>query len=321
MVGHGIHATATMGRLRTAVRTLADVDLTPDELLTQLDDLVLRLDSEGPRFDAWSGETTGEVGATCLYAVYDPVSQRCSMARAGHPVPALTYPDGNVRYLEDVPAGPPLGIGGLPFEVVEFDIPEGSVLALYTNGLVETHDHNQDAGYARLRDALSGSLPSLEEVCDRALRNVARHRPEDDVALLLARTRALHSDRVATWDLSTDPAVVQHARELACGQVAAWGLEDCVLTTELIVSELVTNAIRYGNPPIRLRLIRDATLICEVSDTGSAAPHLRRARVFDEGGRGLFIVAQLTHRWGSRHSGTGKTIWAEQLLPSSGPAE
>ncbi|BBJ45118.1 hypothetical protein SSPO_078360 [Streptomyces antimycoticus] len=93
-----------------------------------------------------------------------------------------------------------------------------------------------------------------------------------------------------------------------------WGLEKQVFTTELVVSELVTNAIRYGRPPIRLRLIRDRALICEVSDFSSTAPHLRRARALDEGGRGLFLVAQLAQRWGTRLEVHGKTIWAEQGL-------
>lgn len=84
--------------------------------------------------------------------------------------------------------------------------------------------------------------------------------------------------------------------------------------TELVVSELVTNAIRYGRSPIQLRLILQTSLTCEVSDASSTSPHLRRARVFDEGGRGLLLVAQLTEHWGTRHNREGKVIWAEQLL-------
>jgi hypothetical protein len=321
VVGHGIRASATMGRLRTAVRTLADVDLTPDELLTQLDDIVLRLDREASTDDDAdpAEESDGEVGATCLYAVYDPVSSRCSVARAGHPAPTLATPDGRVDLL-DVPAGPPLGVGGLPFEVAEFDLPEGSVLALYTDGLVEAPDRDPDVGYALLRDTLTGPGEPLEETCDSAVRRLLSDRRTDDAALLLARTRALSPDRVATWELPADPAVVARARELASAQLSAWHLDDAAFVTELVVGELVTNAIRYGDPPVRLRLIRDAALICEVSDGSSTAPHLRRARVFDEGGRGLLIVAQLTERWGSRHTGTGKTIWAEQPLPVPSPA-
>lgn len=318
VVGHGIRASATMGRLRTAVRTLADVDLTPDELLTQLDDLVVRLDREDSVDDGTdaAGEDVGEVGATCLYAVYDPVSGRCSMARAGHPPPVLATPDGTVGLL-DVPAGPPLGLGGLPFEVAEFDLPEGSVLALCTDGLVEAGGRDPDAGYALLRDALADPGRPLEETCETAVRSLLSDPRTDDAALLLARPRTLGADRVATWDLPADLAVVAPTRELACAQLSAWNLpEDAVFTTELVVSELVTNALRYGGPPVQLRLIRDTSLICEVSDASSTAPHLRRARVFDEGGRGLMIVAQLTERWGSRHTGSGKTIWAEQILPA-----
>ncbi|MFF5363046.1 SpoIIE family protein phosphatase [Streptomyces scabiei] len=314
VVGHGVQASATMGRLRTAVRTLADVDLAPDELLTQLDDIVLRLDSERTADEPEDAHSPGEIGATCLYAVYDPVSRRCSMARAGHPPPALISPDGEAAFL-DLPIGPPLGVGGLPFETAEFDVPEGSVFALYTDGLVQAPDRDLDDGLARLRQALSGTDRALEETCDGVLRSLLTDRPADDVALLLARTRALDADRVATWEVPADPAFVGQARKLACDQLAAWRLEEVSFVTELIVSELVTNAIRYGGSPIQLRLIRETTLICEVSDSSSTAPHMRRARAFDEGGRGLLLVAQLTQRWGSRHTRTGKTIWAEQALP------
>jgi PAS domain S-box-containing protein len=314
VVGHGIHASAAMGRLRTAVRTLADVDVAPDELLTQLDDLVLRLDREDDAEQA--PDSVGVVGATCLYAVYDPVSRRCSMVRAGHPLPALTTPDGRVDFI-DLPAGPPLGLGGLPFEAAEFDLPEGSIIALYTDGLIQAAHRDLDHGLDLLRQALADPGCPPEETCDRVLRALLPDRPTDDIALLLARTRALHADQVATWDLPADPAIVARAREQALHQLTAWQLEDAAFTTELIVSELVTNAIRYGGPPIQLRLIHDTDLICEVSDASSTAPHLRRARVFDEGGRGLLLVAQLSERWGSRYTRTGKTIWAEQPLPAA----
>nr|WP_329222843.1 SpoIIE family protein phosphatase [Streptomyces sp. NBC_01485] len=309
VVGHGIEAAATMGRLCTAVRTLADVDLAPDELLTRLDDLVLRLDR------AEAEGSHGEVGATCLYAVYDPSSCRCTMARAGHPLPALATPDGKVEFL-DLPAGPPLGLGGLPFEVAEFELPEGSVLALYTDGLIEAAGRDMDEGCDLLHDVLAGPGRDLEKTCDRALRTLMPDGRTDDAALLLARTHALDAEHVASWYLPAESSVVVQARALASDQLAAWHLGGDAFTTELVVSELVTNAIRYGSPPIRLRLIRDTTLICEVSDASIAAPHLRRARVFDEGGRGLLIVAQLSERWGSRHTRTGKTIWAQLPLPS-----
>ncbi|MEU0744318.1 SpoIIE family protein phosphatase [Streptomyces sp. NPDC006134] len=336
VVGHGIQASATMGRLRTAVRTLADIDLAPDELLTHLDDLVLRLSEES------GGDGTGEVGATCLYAVYDPVSRRCTLARAGHPPPVMVPPGGAPRPVE-LPSGPPLGLGGLPFESAELLLPEGTVLAFYTDGLIENRRRDLDAAQDLLCTILSGSSGpaspagapgpsgspgapgpsgspgapgssgSLDETCDRVLHALLPPGgAADDVALLLARTRGLPASQVATWDIPADPSLVAPVRKQVLDQLAAWALTDASFTAELVVSELVTNAIRYGAPPIRLRLIHDtATLICEVSDASHTAPHLRRAKTWDEGGRGLLLVAQLTQRWGSRHTAEGKTIWAE----------
>ncbi|MCT9077493.1 ATP-binding SpoIIE family protein phosphatase [Streptomyces fulvoviolaceus] len=315
VVGHGIHASATMGRLRTAVRTLADVDLPPDELLTHLDDLVVHLSSD--KEDIAPDEpylVTGEIGATCLYAVYDPVSRVCTFASAGHVPPAVLLPDGTASVVDLTP-GPLLGVGGLPFECTELELPEGSLLAFCTDGLVEARDIG--LGLDRLCETLAGPVPSpsLEVTCDTILKALLPDSPADDVALLLARTRALHADQVAAWSLPSDPAIVADARAQASRQLAVWGLEDASFVTELVVSELVTNAIRYGAVPIGLRLIRDRTLICEVSDASNTAPHLRRARTYDEGGRGLHMVAQLTQGWGTRQTPMGKTIWAEQTLP------
>ncbi|WP_446040533.1 SpoIIE family protein phosphatase [Streptomyces sp. SID1121] len=308
VVGHGIQSSATMGRLRTAVRTLADVDLPPDELLTHLDDLVTHLAA-----DEHSAEIA-ELGATCLYAVYDPVARRLTLASAGHPPPVLVRP-GRAGRLVQVATGPPLGIGGLPFESAEVLLPEDSVLALYTNGLIEGPDRDLDDATAQLSAALSAPAGDLDTLCDTVLREVLPEQPDDDVVLLLARTQVLGTERVATWEIPADPASVATARQAATDQLAAWDLTAISFITELVVSELVTNAIRYGEPPIRLRLIRDHALICEVSDASSTSPHLRRAHAYDEGGRGLLLVAQLTRRWGSRQTGGGKTIWAEQTLP------
>ncbi|MET8983390.1 SpoIIE family protein phosphatase [Streptomyces sp. NPDC004539] len=319
VVGHGIHASATMGRLRTAVRTLADIDLPPDELLTHLDDLVGRLatESDDTQPTARSGESSGDVGSTCLYAVYDPVSRRCTFARAGHPPPAVMAPDGTVKML-DLPAGPPLGLGGLPFESVETELPEGSLLVLYTDGLIESRDYDIDVSVSRLCQTLGGAAGgpavSLDVVCDTVLDAMLPERPADDVALLIARTRALKADQVAAWDVAPDPAAVADIRKKAVGQLKAWGLTSATFVTELIVSEMVTNAIRHAAPPIQLRLIHDRRLICEVSDASNTAPHMRRARTYDEGGRGLLLVAQLTQRWGTRPTAKGKTIWAEQSV-------
>ncbi|GGP60393.1 SpoIIE family protein phosphatase [Streptomyces sindenensis] len=318
VVGHGLQAAATMGRLRTSVRAFAQLDMPPDELLTRLDDLVGQPAEEPP--DAYGGAVeTYDVttGATCLYAVYDPVSRRCVMARAGHLPPAIVDPDGGVSF-PDLPAGPPLGLGGLPFEAREFELPVGSLLALFTDGLVEGRDHDIGHGLDTLGRVLADRSASLEELCDRAVAAlVPGGTSADDTALLLVRTRELDAERVADWELSAEPVSVGRARELATGQLEAWGLEELVFATQLVVSELVTNAVRYAGGPLGLRLIRDRTLVCEVADTGHTSPHLRHSAEDDEGGRGLFIVAQLVQRWGTRYTPTGKTIWTEQALPSA----
>lgn len=309
VVGHGVHASASMGRLRTAVRTLADVDLPPDELLTHLDDLVLHL-SDVPEPGA-AVEPSGETGATCLYAVYDPVGRRCALASAGHPLPLIIAPDGTRIPVEAQP-GPPLGVGGLPFEAAEFDLPEGSLLALYTDGLLENRERDAEQGLTGLLAILSDPGAPLQALCDTAMKTLLPEHRTDDAALLLARTRALDPGRVADLDVEPDVSQVPRARQFAVEQLAAWGLEEAAFVTELVVSELVTNAVKYGAPPIRLRLIRDTALICEVSDASETTPHLRRARAFDEGGRGLMLVAQLTQGWGTRYTTHGKTIWCSQ---------
>jgi anti-sigma regulatory factor (Ser/Thr protein kinase) len=305
VTGHGIHAAATMGRLRTAVHTLADLDLSPDELLTRMDDLVVRL---GDR------EKDHEASATCLYLVYDPISRVCSMAAAGHTPPALLRPDGSVEFPQ-LPEHPPLGVGGMQFESMEFTLPEGTVIALYTDGLLDLRRQHADAALDRLAGALTPGTRPLDQICDEICAN-AHPKADDDVALLLARTRAVADSQVAAWEYPADPRSVGEARADVCRQLSAWGLDDQAFPTELAVSELVTNAIRYASAPIALRLIRDRALICEVSDGSSTSPHLHHAQLMDEGGRGLYLVSQIADRWGTRYSCAGKTIWLEQALPA-----
>ncbi|MFF4490093.1 SpoIIE family protein phosphatase [Streptomyces sp. NPDC001544] len=311
VAGHGIPASITMGRLRAAIQTLADLELEPDELLTRTADLVQRLAAEVP-----PGEQD-TVGATCLYAVYDPVTRRCAMASAGHPPPVYVRPDGTAEAVDIVP-GPPLAVSGMPYETTVIDLEPGGVLALYTDGLVDrgAEDGTGD-GLRRLTDALAASCRPgrpLEETGRALLTGLVGEAPCDDATLLLARTRALSGEDVAHWPIPADPAAVSGAREWASRQLAAWGLDDLLFPTELIVSELVTNAIRHGRPPAQLRLVRHGVLVCEVTDSSSTQPRLRRARATDEGGRGLFLVARLAERWGCRHGQNGKTIWAEQAI-------
>ncbi|MEU9040572.1 MULTISPECIES: SpoIIE family protein phosphatase [unclassified Kitasatospora] len=310
VVGHGMHAAATMGRLRTAVQTFSTLDLPPDELLGHLDELVAHIDQEA----AAAGGELAITGATCLYAIYDPSTAGCALARAGHPPPAVVRPDGTVELL-DLPAGPPLGVGGMPFEAAEVSLPQGSSLILYTDGLVEDRTRDIGVGLEVLTAVLAHPGRSPEEVCEAVLEALLPVRQTDDIALLVARTRVLDPDRTTEWEVASAPEAVAEARAEATRRLVAWGLDEAVFVTELVLSELVTNAIRYGTGPIRVRLLCDRTLICEVSDTSSTAPHLRYAVEEDEGGRGLFLVARLTERWGVRYTPEGKIIWAEQFLP------
>ncbi|WP_078601047.1 SpoIIE family protein phosphatase/ATP-binding protein [Streptomyces violens] len=318
VVGHGLHAAATMGRLRTAVHNFSSLDLPVDELLGHLDELVTRIDSEEDSEGArgWEGVT----GATCLYAIYDSVSGVCTVATAGHPGPALMGPDGTVTY-PDVAPSPPLGLGGHPFETTELRLTEGSSLVLFTDGLVEDRGRDIDVGLDMLAGALEGAAGrSPEEMCQAAVDAMVPERASDDIALVVARTRLLASAKVADWEVAPDPAEVGRLRAECGAQLAEWGLSDIGFSTELILSELITNAIRYGAPPMRLRLLRDRCLICEVADSSSTAPHLRRATSTDEGGRGLFLVAHLSQRWGTRYTPGGKVIWTEQQLSGASAA-
>ncbi|MFI8204306.1 SpoIIE family protein phosphatase [Streptomyces sp. NPDC085937] len=317
--GHGIGAAAAMGRLRTAVRTLAAIDLPPEEVLAHLDDLASRSardDGDGEDGDGENGDGDGtghSVGSGCVYVVYDPADGRCTMAAAGHPAPAVVAPDGAVGFV-DLPQGPPLGVGGPPFEAVELSLAEGSTLVLHTDGLLAHGGDGTEADRERLRRVLERTAGELEVGCRSVVDALVPSRPHDDVALLMARTRRLAPEQVAVWELAPDPAVVADARRTAQDQLSRWGLDDLMFTTELLVSELVTNAIRHASGTVRLRLIRERALVCEVLDGGATAPHLRHPRAMDEGGRGLLLVSQLAERWGTRFVPDGKIIWAEQSL-------
>ncbi|KOG12471.1 hypothetical protein ADK34_32045 [Streptomyces viridochromogenes] len=313
VVGHGLGAAATMGRLRAMVRTLAELDLAPDELLARLNDQVGKDASDQ---NVKGSDGSGAVGATCVYGIYDPASGTSTWAAAGHLPPAVVQPHGPVGFL-GLPPGPPLGVGRLPYEGAEVALPAGSLVVLFTDGLVEARGQGVDVGLGRLAAVLEEQRGSSSDLlCARIVAELASDEVRDDATLLVVRTRALDARQVAAWELPSDPALVARARAMAAEQLGRWGLDDLAFTTELVVSELVTNAIRHASGPIGLRLIRDRSLICEVSDSQHTSPHARYAGNDEEGGRGLFMVAQLTEHWGTRYMPTGKTIWAEQALPA-----
>lgn len=324
VMGRGLRAAVAMGELRTAVRTLALLDLEPAEVLSALDEIARGLGTPGGVQQATrtarqprDADLSEVYLATCIYAVYDSVTRRCTFANAGHLPPVILEP-GESALMLDVPPGMPLGVGGEPFEEVEVELPEGSLLALYTDGLVESRDHPLDEGLQAFVGALSDPSQPLEDVCDHVLSTLDTHHGEDDIALLMARVQGLPAESVGDWTLPREPRSVGRAREYTRTQLTAWGLEALIDTTELLVSELVTNALRYGEGEIRLRLLLDRMLVCEVWDAGLVQPRRRRARDTDEGGRGLQLVGLLSAAWGSRRTPRGKTVWFELPLPDAG---
>ncbi len=304
VMGHSMTSAAIMGQLRTTAQTLAGLDLPPQEVLHHLDEQAQRL-----------GENRM---ATCLYAVYDPVAHRITIANAGHPPPILLHLGGRAEVLR-VPSGAPIGVGGVDFEAVELDAPAGATLLLYTDGLVESRLRDVWTGIEQLRERLAATAqltgpdhpPPLEALCDDVLDVLGPGDRDDDIALLAARFDGITPSDVAYWFLEPEDAAPGRARRLARRALARWGLEDLNDAVELLVSEVVTNAVRYASRPVTLRLLRTEVLRCEVGDDSPQLPRQRRARDTDEGGRGLFLVNRLARRWGATRLSTGKVVWFE----------
>ena len=306
VAGHGVRAAVTMGRLRTAIHTLAMLELPPAESLQQLNELMTSLGEREPHF------------ATCAYAIYDAVTGSCEMASAGHLPPLLVRPDGTSEYLDIYPA-PPLGVSELPVESRTFQIDDGSLLVLYTDGLVEDRQRDIDDGLGFLRDVFDAEATkrSLDDLCRAALAGVYAHQQRDDIAILIARLNRIPADHHIGWELPAELTAVKKARQLIEEPLERWQLAELVPTTQLLVSELVTNAIRYAVGGVTLRLVLEGSLVCEVLDNSAALPRLRHAGRDEECGRGLEVVSQLAHRWGARRTPTGKIVWCEQTLPGA----
>ncbi|MET7458040.1 SpoIIE family protein phosphatase [Streptomyces sp. NPDC005574] len=310
--GRGLNAAATMGQLRTVVRSLAAFELPPDELLARLHGTAGHLAAERGHLPLGDPLRREMLTADCVYAVHDPVTGRFTMATAGHLGPVLVRPDHTVA-LPAAPGGPRLGTEeGAPFATADVEVPDGSVL-VFTSDPVLTAYLAESSGPLHSTPDLRDR--PLQELCDALVYALPAGLGAGDAAVIVARTRAFSADRFVAWPLDRDPAAVAVARQRTGHQLAKWDVDDeTAFNTRLIVSELVTNAVRYGSPPLELRLILDRTLTCEVRDAGSDVPLLRHAAGIDEGGRGLFITAQLARAWGVRYTAPGKTIWTEQAL-------
>ncbi|WP_313896170.1 SpoIIE family protein phosphatase [Streptomyces sp. YIM 98790] len=339
VIGHGLNAAATMGRLRTAVRTLAGMGLPPAALLRHLNELG---DDLAPAPDEL-------LMATCIYAIYDPAERSCVLANAGHLPPLLLTRGPHTGLWRaravHLPEGMPLGLEDARFEERRIDVPDGAILVLYTDGLIERRGADITDGLEQMRTVLgrtTGDVPPLEELCDRVLsalapgggdpapqpagttrgRAAAMPAPappeqgaEDDIALLAARLGGLPGQTSASWSFPARNASAYRARSLVRRTLRDWGLEQLTEPAVLVVSELVTNAVRHARGPVGVRLVRGARLLVEVSDSLPDPPQARDAAPDDEGGRGLALVARTAQRWGTRREPHGKTIWLELPLP------
>ncbi|GAB3663211.1 hypothetical protein GCM10027589_26700 [Actinocorallia lasiicapitis] len=298
VMGHGMSSAAIMGQLRTAVQTLAALDLPPDQVLRQLDGLAQGMG------DAYL--------ATCLYVVYDPVARRLTFANAGHLPPVLMRADGDAELLQ-VPQGVPIGVGGVAFEPLEVSVADGDRLVLCTDGLVEVRGSDIETGMEGLRSELARRRRlSLDAQCEELIRALPDQ--EDDVALLMADLQGIPATAIARWMLQPRRQTPAKVRRLIRATLKSWGLADHIDTTELLATELVTNSVRYATRPVELRLVYTDALLVEVQDDDSTLPVLRSAADDDEGGRGLQLVSRLSRRWGATRTSGGKVVWFEQAL-------
>ncbi|MDT0405648.1 SpoIIE family protein phosphatase [Streptomyces edwardsiae] len=303
VMGHGLNSAAMMGQLRTAVQTMAALDLPPAQLLRNLDDLAQRL-----------GDTHL---ATCLYGVYDPIASELCLANAGHIPPVLVRAADGRSELLDLPTGAPIGVGGVPFEAVRLPVEAGDRLVMCTDGLVEVRGEDIGVGLATLCESAAHPAASMDDACDTIIRALnTRGGRKDDVALLMARLGGIEPDDVAEWRIAPEPSEAGRARAVVREQLYEWGLPKLVDSAELMVSELVTNAVLHSHGrPVALRLVRGDTLLCEVEDDDHELPTLLNARPTDEFGRGLRVVSTLAREWGTSRTAAGKSVWFELTLP------
>ncbi|MFF9016893.1 SpoIIE family protein phosphatase [Streptomyces sp. NPDC014870] len=301
VMGHGLPAAATMGRLRAVARTLMTLDMAPERVLARLDLATRDLEDEQV--------------ATFLCAVFDPADATYTLASAGHLPPLFLDGHGGAEFV-DVPVGAPLGAGVIPYDPIRLKVPDGGRLVLYSDGLVKSRRADLDHQLERLRAAAAGLTP---EALERGglLERAPADAPRFDEAVLLGATTALGTpDELREWELPREGRAASVARRLVTDQLSEWELTELADVCELVVSELVGNALRYGNGPGRLRLLRGERLLVEVSDTGPDLPQIQHADLSDEGGRGLQLINMLCRRWGTCRTETGKVVWAEQNLPS-----
>ncbi len=302
VMGRGVRAAAVMGQLRSAVRAFARLDLPPSQVLEYLDGVVRDL-----------GE---DQIVTCLYAVYDPYDARLTVANAGHLPPLVRRSGGPVERLRHA-QGPPLGTVVAAVAEVHVTLEADALLVLYTDGLVEDRGRDIDDGIDAL-SALVGGLPEHVGAGTPAdlVRTLLPGGSDDDIAVLMAQVHGGQPAPTLALTVRDEPSGIPSARHEVGRALRSWGVgEDTVDTVALLLSELVTNALVHGRPPVHVRVRRGPTaLSLEVHDNAQTLPRRGDPSDSDEHGRGLQLVSAIAARWGTRPTIVGKAVWCSVPL-------
>ena len=299
VVGHDIAASTSMGHLRSALRAYAyEGHDAPAATLARVDRV----------FDSLELSY-----ATCVFGVLDPASRSFRWSNAGHPPPLLLR-DGRATFL-DQGAGVILGVtGGEGVAEADVEVQEGDLLILYTDGLVERRGESLQAGLARLAAAAAG-IPAENAggLCEALLEALVPSTAsrDDDLAILVARVRADGPAPVLhRLPFEAKPESAALARGYVAGVLEAAGWSELVDTAALLVSELVTNAVRHALAPFALVVSADAGEVeLSVEDGDPRQPVTRQAEPLDQTGRGLLLLSALADEWGVRPLPVGKSIW------------
>jgi PAS domain S-box-containing protein len=298
VMGRGLEAATVMGQLRSAANALARTGMPPRQLMDALDMV--------------AGDMTDQM-TTCCYLVIDPQAGEVAGCSAGHLPVLVVGPDAAVSRLP-IPVSVPLGVGYVPHEQVTIPMTADATLVLYTDGLVETHRCDIEERIAALENELRGIFaadPGLEHAADKILAAMLPgiDEPPDDVTLLLVQIPGPPRSSAAVT-LPAEPESAAMARRFVGKTLAEWGHLEHLDTACLLVSEIVTNAVRHALAPLELRLhLTSREIITEITDDNTHLPHRHLADPGDEGGRGLMLVDALASDWGTRPADTGKTVW------------
>ncbi|MFL4908811.1 SpoIIE family protein phosphatase [Streptomyces sp. NPDC002514] len=300
--GHNAVAATLMGQMRTALRAYAAEGHPPDVVVAHANRLLLEMETD--------------LFATCCYVDVDLEEGSAWFVRAGHVPPVLRHPDGSTQVVE-VAGGPPLGVViQAEFPMTPVRLPPGSLLALTTDGLVESAETDIDVGLARLARKLGAADPARPgSVADVLLGGAHR---DDDVALLLMRYDGMAVRPLReSWTVWRVPEAARHARRFTLRTLRSWGLPvDAVDAVLLVVSELVTNALVHTGGPVRL----DLTLVgsrcrAAVADASPRTPVKPTSLGWEAtGGRGILLVEAVSTAWGTVPAGGGKQVWADVMI-------